>query len=227
VVDDVHDTEEIVVKPLGRVLGGIQTYAGATILGDGQIALILDPVVLAREARIEQQEAKAAADNAGGAEKERIAATRHEQQLLIVQISEQMRAAIPLSCVRRLEEFGSEVIERVGGSVVAQYRGAILPLIDVAGVLRLEASDWNGGSVVVVGQGNRVVGLQVRAIIDVSAEVSAEQPVYGRPGISSFGVIQGKVTALLDIDMMIASQMGGEEQAISTESELNSREVEV
>jgi two-component system chemotaxis sensor kinase CheA len=42
VVDRIMDTEEIVVKPLGKQLKGISTFAGATIMGDGRVALILD-----------------------------------------------------------------------------------------------------------------------------------------------------------------------------------------
>ena len=47
VVDELHDTVEIVVKPLGRHLKGIPDYAGATILGDGRVAVILDVAGLA------------------------------------------------------------------------------------------------------------------------------------------------------------------------------------
>ena len=39
VVDAVHDTEEIVVKPLGKELKTVEGFAGATILGDGRVAL--------------------------------------------------------------------------------------------------------------------------------------------------------------------------------------------
>ena len=42
VVDEINDTEEIVVKPLSKQLKSINTYAGATIMGDGKVALILD-----------------------------------------------------------------------------------------------------------------------------------------------------------------------------------------
>jgi two-component system chemotaxis sensor kinase CheA len=42
VVDDIQDTQEIVVKPLGKQLKGLSCYAGATIMGDGRVALILD-----------------------------------------------------------------------------------------------------------------------------------------------------------------------------------------
>ena len=42
VVDGINDTQEIVVKPLGKQLKGLTVYAGATIMGDGRVALILD-----------------------------------------------------------------------------------------------------------------------------------------------------------------------------------------
>ena len=48
VVDAIHDTEEIVVKPLQKQLKGISTFAGATIMGDGKVALILDVLGLAQ-----------------------------------------------------------------------------------------------------------------------------------------------------------------------------------
>ena len=42
VVDGINDTEEIVVKPLGKQLKGLSLFAGATIMGDGRVSLILD-----------------------------------------------------------------------------------------------------------------------------------------------------------------------------------------
>jgi two-component system chemotaxis sensor kinase CheA len=42
VVDHYHDSEEIVVKPLGRHLRDLTQYGGATILGDGGVVLIVD-----------------------------------------------------------------------------------------------------------------------------------------------------------------------------------------
>lgn len=42
VVDQVHGREEVVIKPLPRALRGLRGYAGATLIGDGRMALILD-----------------------------------------------------------------------------------------------------------------------------------------------------------------------------------------
>ena len=52
VVDEINDTEEIVVKPLGKQLKGISCFAGATIMGDGKVALILDILGLAQRASL-------------------------------------------------------------------------------------------------------------------------------------------------------------------------------
>lgn len=42
VVDQVRGREEVVIKPLPKALRGLRGYAGATLIGDGRMALILD-----------------------------------------------------------------------------------------------------------------------------------------------------------------------------------------
>jgi two-component system chemotaxis sensor kinase CheA len=201
VVDTVHDTEEIVVKPLGKQLKSIPTYAGATILGDGQIALILDPVVLAREARVDKQlERTSAATNTAALEdRDRV----EREQLLIIHVNSTERAAIPLSKVSRLEEFRVSDVERVGSGSVIKYRGGILRLVDVALSLGRGSTPWASGHVVVIGAGEHAVGLQVHSILDVSVDLAAVRPSEGEPGILSYGVVQGRVIALLDVDHLI------------------------
>ena len=51
IVDKINDTQEIVVKPLGKQLK-IKTFAGASIMGDGKMALILDVMGLAQRANV-------------------------------------------------------------------------------------------------------------------------------------------------------------------------------
>ena len=42
VVDSLIGQQETVIKSLGKILSGIKCIAGATILGDGNVALIID-----------------------------------------------------------------------------------------------------------------------------------------------------------------------------------------
>jgi len=49
IVEQVFDTEEIVVKPVAPVIRHIPLFSGNTILGDGSVVMILDPLGIARE----------------------------------------------------------------------------------------------------------------------------------------------------------------------------------
>jgi two-component system chemotaxis sensor kinase CheA len=49
VVDHLVGQEEVVIKPLGALLQGLEGMAGATITGDGKIALIMDVPGLMRK----------------------------------------------------------------------------------------------------------------------------------------------------------------------------------
>jgi two-component system, chemotaxis family, sensor kinase CheA len=46
--DGLRGEEEVVVKPLGPLFGGVSGYLGAAILGDGRIALLVEPAMLTR-----------------------------------------------------------------------------------------------------------------------------------------------------------------------------------
>src|SRR3712207_3149322 len=95
VVDRVINTEEIVVKAVGGQLKAIGLYSGATVLGDGTVALILDVQALARRAlRTEttersQEAAREAAAAAASGDNER-------QRMLLASIGGGRRVALPL-----------------------------------------------------------------------------------------------------------------------------------
>ncbi|HET6370806.1 MAG TPA: chemotaxis protein CheA, partial [Nitrospiria bacterium] len=131
VVEGINDTEEIVVKPLGRRLKGIACFSGAAILGDGRVALILDVPGLARNAKVvsESKEQKTVLGRAVVQEK-----STDKTTLLLFSVGKG-RMGIPLSMVARLEEFEPSKIERTGNQEVVQYRGEIMPLIRLTDVL--------------------------------------------------------------------------------------------
>src|SRR5262249_52987437 len=98
IVDAIHDTEEIVVKPLQKQLKGISIFAGATIMGDGKVALILDVLGLAQRANV-----VAGVRERALSEKPAIAVepTGDRQTLLLFATRDGGRMAIPLSLVAR------------------------------------------------------------------------------------------------------------------------------
>lgn len=69
VVEGINDTEEIVVKPLGKQLKGISVFAGITIMGDGKVALILDILGIAQQGQVVSEvRDRALADKLAGAQ---------------------------------------------------------------------------------------------------------------------------------------------------------------
>jgi len=200
VVDRVLNTEEIVVKPLSRLLKGIGTYAGATILGDGRVALILDVRALARRAHVvrDGESAHDRGKNAAGA-----GALDGPESLLIVTVGER-RLAIPLSMLTRLEEIATDRIERVGQHEVVQYRGQLLPLSRLSTMLgEPVAADPETLKVIVYTQGRRSVGLVVDAVVDIAVEEPRSRADVSAFGISGVVVVQDLVTELLDMEQAI------------------------
>ncbi len=211
IVDEINDTEEIVVKPLGKQLKGIPTFAGATIMGDGQVALILDVLGVAQLANVVSE----VRDRSVG-EKTSDTESRHDdgESLLLLGGPDDGRMAMPLSLVARLEEFARTAVEKAEGRNVVQYRGQILPLIHLSSALterRQEPRDSAPGAedekiqVVVYTDQGRSVGLVVDRILDIAHEAVKIQKHSGRKGTLGTMVVQGRVTELLDLKGIITT----------------------
>jgi len=208
VVDQINDTQEIVVKPLDKVLQDVPVFAGATIMGDGRVALILDILGIAQQARILNE-----------SHDHNVTAHLHEardrdgerQTLLLVRSPGNGRLAIPLAPVSRLEEFPADQVESAGEVDVIQYRGQILPLIRLQDILserrtpdRLAHAEAVAPAsdlleVIVFGDGARRVGLAVDEIIDIVQDVFEIKGRSTRNGVAGTLVIQNRVTELFDV----------------------------
>jgi two-component system chemotaxis sensor kinase CheA len=203
VVDGVNDTEEIVVKPLGKELKAISAFAGATIMGDGRVALILDVLGVAqrsgvisetRERTLRETLTQDDAHNAG------------KEALLLFQVSDNGRMALPLSKVARLEEFPRAMLERAGKRDVVQYRGEILPLVVLREMLGCDDKPFDASvplQVVVYSERGRSIGLVVDRILDIVEDDVSVKATGSREGILGAAVIQGKVTDMLDVHAVI------------------------
>jgi two-component system chemotaxis sensor kinase CheA len=204
VVDEINDTEEIVVKPLGKQLKGIKTFAGSTIMGDGRVALILDVLGVAQTSNVVSESRERALSD-----KERhVASTNGERQtMLLFQCGPDGRMAMDLSLVARLEEFKPEMVECAGDAQVVQYRGQIMPLLRVSDVLGDNGNGHAYGKrdlnttlqVVVYSEQGRSVGLVVDRILDIVEETIVPQQPSKREGLLGSAVIQQRVTDLLDV----------------------------
>jgi two-component system, chemotaxis family, sensor kinase CheA len=208
IVDQVHDTQEIVVKPLGRQLKSVTVFAGATIMGDGLVALILDVMGLAQYAHVNEN-SELLQKPAPAIETTRDAQAAPSETLLLFELGSQSRCAIALSDVTRLEEFTASEIEWEGSTRVVQYRGQIMPLIPLKQLLLTEeeapgiADISDKFQVVVHTNKNDCYGFLVDQIIDIAEEPLVLQRQGVCPGVRGSAVIQRRVTKILDAGELI------------------------
>ncbi len=201
VVNDVLDTQEIVVKPLSHHLKGLGCYAGATIMGDGEVALILDNLGLAERAGLTSDVQTAAADEQGPA-----ATDARREGFLLLGVADHT-VAVRLPDVARLETFSVTSIERTMDGEVVQYRGDILPLARVdarLGLPRKTAAPGPNVRVVVCRSEHGNVGLVVDTILDVVEEHVESRRTTRRPGLAGSAVLQGRVIDLLDLPALFS-----------------------
>ena len=222
VVDEINDTQEIVVKPLGKQLTNLDCYTGATIMGDGAVALILDAAGLARRAHVSSRtDGTTFVAEAPSAAVE----TTTTESMVLFHVENAGYMAVPATQVSRLEEIDRSKIEHVGDHDVVQYRGEIMQLISVTptasgrslGVYdsTVRARDPtprphevcrdNSDSVhvLVFSHGRKKVGLVVDRILDiVDEDITLERP-GSHECVRGIGVLAGRVTEFLDVEAVI------------------------
>lgn len=203
IVDQINDTQEIVVKPLNKLLKNIICFAGATIMGDGKISLILDVMGLAKKSGILQQDVLSS----------NLINYNHLQSketnkniLLLITLNQGNLVAVPLDKVNRIEEFLTTSIEKAGNMEVVQYRQSILPLVRLSLCVNHSADCLIAQDkilVVVCTQNSKHFGLIVEHIFDIVEGDIQLNTEINRAGVAGTTVIENKVTEILDVDQFI------------------------
>jgi two-component system chemotaxis sensor kinase CheA len=201
IVDRVFDTEEIVVKPVARMLQNIDIFSGNTILGDGSVIMILDPGGIAK-ATGEITVADANADRDAEIEAQK-ARTGAKTSLLLFNAYDDMPKAVPLSLVARLEDVAVDKIESSNGKMLVQYRGALMPLVKFNDGLKLKEKGTQ--PTLVFTDGTRTMGLMVDEIIDIVEDYINVQITSDREGFLGSAIIRGAATDIIDVGFYLKS----------------------
>ncbi len=211
VVDGLADPEEIVVKPLSAVLKDIGLFSGATVLGNADLALILDPGSIALKAGVTTREEEAAHNAESETE-----GTKSLEYLLVEVAGRQ--AAVPLGDVLRIEQLPLSRIEYIGYRPVLNFDGQLLPVEDSGGVLaaaqgNIDAQDGSEAQIIVVvcREGNRHVGIAVSHVLDVAAggDLFEAGTVQRTGGVT---LLKNHVTGVVDLGSVPPLPVGEEAQ---------------
>lgn len=193
IVDKVFDTEEIVVKPVARILKNLTLFSGNTILGDGSVIMILDPNGIANTmGEIESDTMDRAAEQL-----QHRSDTSKKTSLLLFQIADQAPKAVPLSLIARLENVDLKTVEYSSGQMMVQYRGTLMPLTPFNSSVKLDKEGEK--PVLVFADHAQSMGLIVDHIIDIIDEKIDVQLASTQSGLLGSAIINGKATDVVDV----------------------------
>ena len=193
-VDEVLGVEEIVVKPLPGALRDVRLLSGATMLGDGSVALILDGEALGELAKPAEQDAAPEAvepDRSG------------YKRLLLFAAGPGSLKAVELDRVTRLERVARSSIEQAGAERVLQHRGELIPVLTMDGV----AAPTGVGPpalLLVLAAPDGPVALLVDEIVDIVEDRLDVTLEADEPGVLGVAVVGGRTVQVLDLDWRLA-----------------------
>ena len=203
IVDETLESPEIVVKALGRNLQPLKIYSGATILGDGTIAPILDVQGIMQEMGLNVVEDR----NSNKISNESVRQS-DLQQLLIVNNGHVENFALMLNSVLRVERIESSEIKHVGSTRSCEIGGKSIALFSIDDAADVTPLKIEGRLAVVIFEVlGRHVGLLTKEIVD-SLEVNTEfeEFPHKQPGIFGSSYIDNKLCMLVDFFSLVSSQ---------------------
>ena len=198
VVDSIVGSEEIVVKPMPEYLKQLTSFSGATILGDGRVAMILDTLGFVQNNQLSMTEQRV--QTKGLAEHQ---SNLEETQSLLVfdnGTSEQFAITIPL--IQRVDEINQDQLQKVSDKEYLEYRGEQMRVLRLEDHLDISKPEVRGDriSMIIPKETRTPVGLLINRVIDTKTMLIdvTEGSIHG-PGILGSTLIDGKITLLLDL----------------------------
>jgi len=215
IVNEIISNEEIVVKPLGRHLRSVSYYTGATILGQGEIAMILDPNSMA-QGRISASQLALSASKSS----EVAISDSTSERVLIFQETDGEFLAIHLKKVMRVESVKASDIERIGSmDCLRKNHDSTLRLVQLSDMLPIKPQTQRGEEFFLIVPRPPFDGLCLVAsrIVD-SADLSDDQidrATFKARGLQGSAVLSDRLSLVLDFDA-IAEMLnaGGDETSV-------------
>ncbi|MEW6711723.1 MAG: hybrid sensor histidine kinase/response regulator, partial [Candidatus Riflebacteria bacterium] len=201
IVDQVVGTEEIVVRPMHPAVKKCSCFSGATIMGDGQVALILDIEGIARHAgnsmatRLEERRSISAAGQQD----------IEAQNILLFKVGADEQFAVPVQLLKRIERFPVSAIEKVGHREYVTLQGVSTMILRIDSILPVSRCIEKPEMYMFLPKFmHRPFGIlfsEIKDIVNASVSLSAESGMG--ESILGTSVLNNHLTLFLDIFQLI------------------------
>lgn len=201
VIDNVIGTEEIVVKPMHRLLKNLSIYSGATVLGDGRVSLILDALGIARHAGLEFDE-----QDSSQHESSSDSTSVQTRELLLFRSGEQGQFALDLSAVKRIERIETKALERIGDNEFVTVDGQSTAIIRLESVLRVAPCKQNDEMFLLLPKhAKRPCGILASQLINIdSFALTLDTLSMPGAGIAGSAIINDHMSLVLDMEDLLS-----------------------
>jgi two-component system chemotaxis sensor kinase CheA len=213
----VRDTQEIVVKPLGKHLKAKALFSGATIMGDGKVALILDVPGLAQAAGLVREPDPGARPEALPPPSAGAAAAG---SLLLAELPDKSLFGFPLADVLRIEDVAAADIVPMGGREAWRHAGRLVPIARLGGPRRQENGLPRGSrlKIILFARDGAEAGIAVERILDIAEGVELLPAVSARPGVRGAAIVHGRALEIMDPSACLDGAVATVDNAIATAS---------
>ncbi len=200
VIDDILTTEEIVVKPMHTAVKPLACFSGATILGDGHVALILSVEGLARHADVCFDLGEETSAGAAG-----LSRPQESQAVLLFRYGPSEQFAAPLSLIRRVERVRMDQVERIGDREFLTVDGVPNAVLRLDQVLPVSSgADLAEMFLLLPKQTRRPMGLLLSEVIDSDdLTIQLHREAYHVDGLLGSAVVRGQLTLFLDLPRLV------------------------
>jgi two-component system chemotaxis sensor kinase CheA len=201
VVDELHDNEEIVVKPVSTHLADCGWYAGAAILGDGRVAMILDTIGIAKRAHIHFEQVADELSRRSSAASVPAAPAAQSRSLVVFANTADERFAVPLGDLLRIERVDKSAVEWVGAKPFLRHHGRAIRLVHLEDVLPVGGDSRASDEFFVLIP--RLEGLEAgivatRVVDTLESDAQPDATLLHAPGLLGSAIVEDRLTLFLD-----------------------------
>jgi two-component system chemotaxis sensor kinase CheA len=205
--DGIARFEELIVKPVGNLLRGVESVSGLATLGTGEIVLILEPEKILADAGLAMARIQAEQVQLGLVHEHQASEDDLGERLVLLKGYGEHRYAVPVRLVSRIVRFTPEELAIFGERIYYRTEQALIPLIDLDRALRMgEGGAEQGGIAVLLRADNLECGFVASQVVRIG-RVGVEPEPSDRHGVTGLLNLSDGVYLMVDVPTLVHGEL--------------------